>query len=260
MIRTSLAVSVLFSLSLAPILSFAGQSEIDYQVEQVKGLLKLPPGSSLSISEKILNRLGDRISIALMKIYTEQELANPANLRRYLPMINEAFQSLRIVPPDDREPRVTLVLLKLVEAQVQDPQLLGEILKTKAVVQKPTETGYSVNEVKELLKLSPGNPTGDAEKVLGRLGDRFSIALMKIYTCCELENPENIRRYLPMIVNAFRSSNLIAAEDREPRVTLILLKFLEKHVQDPQLRTDIVNTQGMLQKVTVNRAATRQQR
>ena len=126
---------------LAPIMCFAGQNETDYQVEEVKGLLKLPPGSSLSFSEKFLNRLGDRVSIALMKIYTEQELANPANLRRYLPMINEAFQSLRIVPADDREPRVTLILLRFVEAQVQDPQLLEEILKTKAVVQKSTEIG-----------------------------------------------------------------------------------------------------------------------
>src|SRR5437016_9988371 len=74
---------------LAPILSFAGQSEIDYQVEQVKGLLKLPPGSSLSVSEKILNRLGDRVAIALMKIQTEQELVNPTKRKRYPTMIKE---------------------------------------------------------------------------------------------------------------------------------------------------------------------------
>jgi hypothetical protein len=48
-------------------------------VRVVKRLLALPPGFSSGFSEKQANRPGDRVSVALLKIYSEEELQNPAN-------------------------------------------------------------------------------------------------------------------------------------------------------------------------------------
>lgn len=220
----------------------------DYSVQQVRELLKLPVGNSSSVSEKILNRQGDRVSIALMKIYPGDELTNPENVRRYLPMITTAFQALSVVPPDDREPRVTLLLLNSIKGRIQDPQLQASILQTIHAVQKATEMGYSVGQIKELLKLPAGSSTGIEEKILGRLGDRVAIAITKIYTEAELLNPENMRRYLPMLIMAFQAQETTAPEDRQPRVTTVLLEFLKAQTTDSQMQAQVMSTAATVQR------------
>lgn len=89
------------------------------------------------------------------------------------------------------------------------------------------EESYSVSEVKELLKQPPGFSSSFSEKQVSRLGDRLSIALMKIYSEAELKDPQNIKRYLPLMIDAFRFPRLIAASDREPRVTLVFFNTLK---------------------------------
>jgi hypothetical protein len=241
---------VWIALLLAPPIGYGFQDREDYSLEQVKGILGLPVSSSAV--EKVLNRLGDRVSIALMKIYSQQELENPEKVRRYLPMIVTAFQALSIVPVDDREPRITLPLLKSVEPQLQDPQLRADVLKAEEAVQRPTETIYSIGKIKELLKLPPGSSTGIADKILGRMGDRASIAITKIYTEQELQNPDNMRRYLPMLVMAFQAPDLVAPQDREPSVTNFLLGFLDAHTSDSHLRAEILNTQATVRKASAS--------
>ena len=113
---------------------------------------------------------------------------------------------------------------------------------------KQADADYSVTEVKELLKQPVGFSSSFSEKQIQRLGDRASIALMKIFSEDELTDPKNIKRFLPFIVDAFRNPNLIPIKDREPRVTLIFLKFLEARV--PALQADIRNTEKTVQQET----------
>jgi hypothetical protein len=96
-------------------------------VREVKGLLALPPGFSSSFSEKQANRLGDKVSVALLKIYSKEEMENPENIKVFLPVIRSAFLYPNLIPAGDREPRVTLPLLARLEKNVGNPELKRDI-------------------------------------------------------------------------------------------------------------------------------------
>jgi hypothetical protein len=55
----------------------------------------------------------------------------------------------------------------------------------------------------------------------------------------ELEDPENIKRFLPIIRSAFLYPTLVPAQYRKPKVTLPLLKRLERKVTDVELKHEI---------------------
>lgn len=103
-----------------------------YSITIVKALLKQPPGFSSGISEKQTSRLGDRISIALLKIHSEKELKDPDRIRKFLPLIEECFQYPNLISiPEDQKPRVTLVLLRVLRMDARDENLKKEILRTE---------------------------------------------------------------------------------------------------------------------------------
>jgi len=52
-------------------------------VRTVRNLLRESGGFSTGFSEKQSNRLGDRIAMALLEIYSEEEIVNPQNVRRF---------------------------------------------------------------------------------------------------------------------------------------------------------------------------------
>lgn len=231
------------------------QDEGDYSVQKVKSLLALPPTFSTSVTEKDLNRMGDRISIALLKIYSDQELIRPENLMRYLPMIRAAFQAAKIVPPDDRQPRVTLLLLDSLLQRVQQQALRKEVLTTKKAVLDSTDTAYSIRQISKLLKQTAGNPSDAANEEVSHLGDRVAIAITKIYKPQELQDPANIQKYLPLLEAAFRSPDRAPAKDREPRITLFLLNFLKSHIDDPELGKKILDVESTVEKRSRDRRA-----
>lgn len=102
------------------------------------------------------------------------------------------------------------------------------------------EDTYSIDVVKRLLIQPKGFSTGFAEKQANRLGDRVSIALLKIFTEEELMRPQNVAAFLPLIRSSFLSPNLISIEeDRKPDVTLFLLSHLERTVKSPSLGREI---------------------
>ncbi len=114
----------------------AGQGPLErndpYSVGQVHQLLKTPVGFSSGFDEKASERLGDRMAIALLKIYPPEELKNPKVVRRCLGLISQAFQApSRIDSSYDRQPDVALVLLAYFESNVADPELRREISKLK---------------------------------------------------------------------------------------------------------------------------------
>jgi hypothetical protein len=110
-----------------------------YSLYDVKQLLKMPPGFSSGASEKVNNRLGDRIGVALIRIFDEKQLADPATVRSYLPLIRSAFQIPRLISiPSDRKPNVTIFLLTWLEQQVKDPSLKHDVAALAREIKEKT--------------------------------------------------------------------------------------------------------------------------
>jgi hypothetical protein len=101
----------------------------DYDVPLVKRALnEQAQGASFSFTNKYVSRLGDRVSIALLKIFDEKDFQNPKQLRVALKLVHQSFASLDlIIVPDDKNPKVTLFFLSCLQRQTKDPQLRDEI-------------------------------------------------------------------------------------------------------------------------------------
>jgi len=108
----------------------------------------------------------------------------------------------------------------------------------------------SVRTVEDLLQQPSGFSSGFTEKQSDRLGDRVSIALLKIFNGNELEDPQNIRRFLPIIRSSFLYPNLIPTQYRKPNVTLPLLARLERRVADVKLKSEISAVAGFVKEQT----------
>ena len=87
------------------------EPEGPYSVTTIRNFLDFPESLSTGFAEKRLNRLGDGASIALMKILSSDQLRDPVIEDRILTLLNVAFQAPAIVRPEDRHPKVTLLLL-----------------------------------------------------------------------------------------------------------------------------------------------------
>ena len=90
-----------------------------YSVSQVSSAIQFLQGksgvvSSFTIKEHLwpLLPLGDRVSIAILKIYTPDELIQSDNAEAYLTVVRNAF-SMRtsVVDKSDLDPKVTLFVL-----------------------------------------------------------------------------------------------------------------------------------------------------
>jgi len=93
----------------------AGQSDDCYSIGVVTDALKTRTGTQKIVhswTQKYFARLGDRVSVALLKILDERDLENPRTVKEFLPVIRDAFSQLESVAvPEDKEPKVTMFLL-----------------------------------------------------------------------------------------------------------------------------------------------------
>jgi hypothetical protein len=108
-------------------------------------------------------------------------------------------------------------------------------------VKEQDEDIYSIRLVKESVK-NPDFALGFSvtEKHINWLGDRVSIALLKIYDADGLKDPQNIKHYLPIIRGAFVAPRIVRiAEDKKPKVTMFLLLYLEREATDANLKAQI---------------------
>ena len=106
----------------------AAQNDETYDIPLIKGLLQHPEGLGWSLYDKQLDRLGDRVSIALLKALGEEELKNPQKIRTSLLLIRKSFSFPTLISiTEDKKPKVTLFLLKHWEGEAKDPELKGEI-------------------------------------------------------------------------------------------------------------------------------------
>jgi hypothetical protein len=110
------------------VVSSGGQSgEADpYSLTIVKFELQMRLGKQKiihSFSQKSLIRLGDGVSIAILKLLDDSALTNPETVRSLLPIVRDAFAAPQLISIEaDKTPRVTLFLLNYLRLKVSDPE------------------------------------------------------------------------------------------------------------------------------------------
>ena len=117
---------------------------------------------------------------------------------------------------------------------------------------------YSVSVVSSTLQfLQRQGPTNsiEAKKYIWPvlpLGDRVSIAVLRIYTADELIQAENSEAYLTVVRNAFSMrSSVLEKSDADPKVTLFVLEYLrEKEVSNPGIEKRIAYLEGCVKGFT----------
>jgi hypothetical protein len=106
------------------------QNKDDYSVFFVKTYVQETTSSGVLLGsvQRQMWRQGDRVSIALLKIYSLEELRDARVVHRFLPAIQNAFEDLKWVESEqDRKPAVTLFLLTSIEREMQDPSVKKEV-------------------------------------------------------------------------------------------------------------------------------------
>lgn len=137
-VRCGILYLVLILLGSDMVGSVGAQNET-YDVPLVRGLLQQPEGLGWSGMDKQVNRLGDRISIALLKILEEKDFQNPQTIRNMLQLIRHSFLFPKLISiPADREPKVTIFLLMHLRNEVKDFALKEEIAKVVEFVKAQT--------------------------------------------------------------------------------------------------------------------------
>jgi hypothetical protein len=122
-----------------PLATFAQEIPNDagdvYSLRLVRALLARPVPFSDSWTEKGLNRLGDGIAIALVKVLPAKELSDPQRIKTILPLIRSAFEVPHLVRIEvDRDPKLTLFLLSYFHEHVKDAKLRASIQETRSFV------------------------------------------------------------------------------------------------------------------------------
>lgn len=75
---------------------------------------------------------------------------------------------------------------------------------------------------------------------LTQLGDSTSVAVLKLYTLDELSMPENTRPYITIVWLSFSDSHRVLDQtDRSPRVTSLVLDYLQQKVPDQRIKSII---------------------
>jgi hypothetical protein len=88
--------------------------------------------------EKLFSRFGDMTSVAILQTLTDDQLTTPQTLRDVLLIVRFAFgcPSPCVVAPDDRNPRVTLLLLDELHNRARGPSQLAVDEVKRFVIQQ----------------------------------------------------------------------------------------------------------------------------
>ena len=139
--------------------SVFAQEKVDGQGEYTAEFIELVKtdveqralGFSLSVIGKRIPRLGDGVSIALLKIYDIDALESPENIRNYLPSMRAAFTAPKLIRlSENKKPEVTIFLLTYLESRVEDENLKAQISGIIKFVKKQTlsENVFNVDKSK----------------------------------------------------------------------------------------------------------------
>jgi hypothetical protein len=110
--------------------------------------------------------------------------------------------------------------------------------------QQPQADPYSLAEVRNAIDgLSVGIIFGGDAKLIPRLGDRCSIAILKVVNRNDLTDSKKVAVIVQLIHNSFAlPENITADEDRDSRVSLFLLEYLLEKVGDTKVQQQIRQT------------------
>lgn len=121
-----------------------GQSDDPYELKFVQANLhnaSTRSGVDISAIAKNFQRLGDGVSIALIKILDERDLMNPQTVNDFLPLIRQSFSYPSIISIEtNKQPKVTLFLLKHLQANMPDVRVRAEVQRTIEFVRQKTST------------------------------------------------------------------------------------------------------------------------
>jgi len=130
----------------APMIDQSEGGADPYSVEVVRKALTLRSGGRIIIqswNQKHLGRMGDGVSVALLKIFDERELTDPGTIRDFLPIIRDAFNQPRFISVEsDKKPSITLLLLDYLRQKVVDTQTQLGIEQTIEFVKEKTKTEH----------------------------------------------------------------------------------------------------------------------
>jgi len=100
--------------------------------------------------------------------------------------------------------------------------------------------------VRSWVDLPPGMPEGLSflEKAIYRSGDRLAVGIVQGFTEAELVDRKRLDRILSLLRLSFSQPQLITNEDdRSPRVTSLLLRFLQSRLKGTQMEQRIADTE-----------------
>jgi hypothetical protein len=118
-----------------------------YSLRTIEFELKLRSKDKTAIffsTQKILNRLGDGVAVALIKILDDKELTNPRTVQGFLPIIREGFAQPKLISRgEDLTPKITLLLLNHLRQNVIDAETQNEIQEGVEFIRRQTRNGQT---------------------------------------------------------------------------------------------------------------------
>ena len=109
--------------------------------------------------------------------------------------------------------------------------------------------GQGVNNPEQVVKqvISTGMIQGWDEKILVHLGDAGAVLATKVLADGNL-TPKAISGALIVVGDSFAEPKLVdVAADREPRTSLLLLRYLELSANDPESKKNVANIRKYIQ-------------
>jgi len=113
-----------------------------YSLALVDHLLRVQASGQkmiLSATMKNTPRLGDGVSIALLKTLDAKELSNPVTILQFLPIIRDSFSEPKFIAiASNKKPQVTLFFLESLKPRISDSQALAGVAETIDYVKDKT--------------------------------------------------------------------------------------------------------------------------
>jgi hypothetical protein len=133
---------LLLSVPLLTLLGSAQDEQDPYAITIVKFELQMRSGQSKMVhgfSQKQIFRLGDSVSIALLKILDDEQMLDPRNIAASMTMIRDAFSRPDLISIEvNKKPQVTLLLLNHIRGMISDPQMSTDLDQTVKFVKEHT--------------------------------------------------------------------------------------------------------------------------
>jgi hypothetical protein len=122
--------------------SHAQEDQDPYAIATIRFELRMRSGDLRvrhGFTQTQIARLGDGISVALIKILDQQQMLDPRTLGAILPMIREAFSQPALIAINaNKQPQVTLLLLDHIRGKVSDRGAFDKIDETVTFVKEHT--------------------------------------------------------------------------------------------------------------------------